>query len=59
METPFLDFHGHLNLCLGDSGPATYTESQSPYLDNSNNIILWPPIAKSQIIGKDPGAGKD
>ena len=21
--------------------------------------ILWPPDAKSQLIGKDPGAGKD
>ena len=22
-------------------------------------IVLWPPDAKSQLIGKDPGAGKD
>ena len=21
--------------------------------------MLWPPDAKSQLIGKDPGAGKD
>ena len=29
----------------------TDTEAETP--------ILWPPDAKSQIIGKDPGAGKD
>ena len=23
------------------------------------NLILWPPDAKSQLIGKDPDAGKD
>ena len=22
-------------------------------------LILWPPDVKSQLIGKDPGAGKD
>ena len=27
------------------------TEAEAP--------ILWPPDAKSQITGKDPGAGKD
>ena len=29
----------------------TDTESEAP--------ILWPPDAKSQLIGKDPDAGKD
>ena len=29
----------------------TDTEAEAP--------ILWPPDAKSQLIGKDPGAGKD
>ena len=27
--------------------------------DDAEAPILWPPDAKSQIIGKDPGAGKD
>ena len=25
----------------------------------SGSPVLWPPIAKSQLIGKDPDAGKD
>ena len=29
----------------------TDTEAEAP--------ILWPPDAKSQLIGKDPNAGKD
>ena len=27
--------------------------------DEAETLILWPPDAKSQLIGKDPGAGKD
>ena len=33
--------------CIG----RTYAEAEVP--------ILWPPDMKSQLIGKDPGAGKD
>ena len=29
----------------------TDVESETP--------ILWPPVAKNQLIGKDPNAGKD
>ena len=29
----------------------TNTEAETP--------VLWPPDAKSQLIGKDPDAGKD
>ena len=25
----------------------------------AKTLILWPPDTKSQLIGKDPGAGKD
>ena len=27
--------------------------------DNAEALILWPPDVKSQLIGKDPNAGKD
>ena len=27
--------------------------------DEAETPILWPPDAKSQLIGKDPDAGKD
>lgn len=25
----------------------------------TGTLVLWPPDAKSQLIGKDPSAGKD
>ena len=28
-------------------------------LAEAEALILWPPAAKSQLIGKDPDAGKD
>ena len=60
METPFLDFHGHLNLCLCDSGPATYSESQSPYLDNSHNMspILGHLLQRAKLLEKTLTLGK-
>ena len=27
--------------------------------DEAETLILWPPDAKSRLIGKAPGAGKD
>ena len=60
METPFLDFHGHLNLCLCDSGLATYSESQSPYLDNSYNVspILGHLLQRAKLLEKTVMLGK-
>ena len=40
-----------LNCGAGEDSPAEDAEAET--------TILWPPDAKSQLIGKDPDGGKD
>jgi len=42
---------GCIGLCSRFSGKPLVVEAETP--------ILWPPDAKSQLVGKDPDAGKD
>ena len=44
----------YVKLLINDLGPWIFigrTDAEAP--------ILWPPDAKNQLTGKDPGAGKD
>ena len=49
---PLLSSAGSLMfLSLLPDRPSTHAEAEAP--------VLWPPVAKSRLIGKDPDAGKD
>ena len=47
---PFLHGVGPMCLCLHSVLNASHAEAEAP--------VLWPPDAKSQLIGKHPGTGK-
>ena len=40
-------------LSLLPDRPSTHAEAEA------EAPVLWPPVAKSRLIGKDPDAGKD
>ena len=47
---PFLHGVGRVCLCLHSVLNSSHAEAGAP--------VLWPPDAKSQLIGKHPGTGK-
>ena len=50
LENPWTARRSH-QLILKEINPEYSSKGEAP--------ILWPPDAKSQLIGKDPDAGKD